>query len=690
MFGSGALQVALPAPPWTLPLACGLGTLYPALLLAGSLAYADRDVPRWLAPAGFALGALRGALGLGGEPLLAHGAALVLEPALFLAAGGVLWSAARGGRAPARRAVAGALLAVGCLAGATALVLLRGGWLPPPLVTSWLVVGPALLALQLWACAQRTRSDLERARELLEQQVAEHSGRYQTVSELSSDYTFSLRLGPEQHLQTEWITAAFARITGHPPQAIEGLGWRDLVHPQDREAVVRQLAEVMARRRDSMHLRLVTADGAERWVDVDIARLDDAGDGSVRLVGAVRDVSERVRSARERRRMEEKLREMQRLESLGRLAGGIAHDFNNALTVVLGNARLAQAELPPDHPAAAQLLRICAAAEHAAGLTQQILAYSGRAAVDAVPLDVSAVVRDTLELLRASVGPDVSIETHLPAGLPLVEGDLTQLRQVLVNLVTNASEALGAQGGLVRIRTGARGLSESDLGECLGDADVAPGHYVSLEVCDSGPGLCRDLHLRIFEPFFSTKGEGRGLGLAAVHGIVRAHGGAIRVESDPGCGTRIELLLPRAARAAAPRPLARPAPGRGRGRVLVIDDDEAVLEVAGAFLTRAGFEVATAAGGREALQILGHGAPAVDAVVLDLVMPDLSGEDTFLALRERHPDLPVVLASGYDREQAAQRFSARGVADFVRKPFEPDALATSVRRALVERPPAAG
>jgi CheY-like chemotaxis protein len=388
--------------------------------------------------------------------------------------------------------------------------------------------------------------------------------------------------------------------------------------------------------------------------------------------------------------MEEKLREMQRLESLGRLAGGIAHDFNNALTVVLGNARLAQAELPPDHPGAAHLARIHSAAEYAAGLTEQILAYAGKAAVDPVPLDVSTVVNDTLELLRASVGSDVSIETHLPAGLPLVEGDLTQMRQVLVNLVINASEALGGKGGLVRIRTGARGLSESDLGECIGAAGVAPGHYVSLEVSDSGPGLPRELHARIFEPFFSTKAEGRGLGLAAVHGIVRAHGGIIRVDSDPGRGASVELLFPRGARAALQPPVARPAPERRRGRVLVVDDDEAVLEVAGAFLTRAGFEVETAAGGREALRILSNGAPAVDAVVLDLVMPDLSGEATFLALRERHPDLPVVLASGYDREQAAQRFSARGVADFVRKPFEPDALATSVRRALVERRRAAG
>lgn len=683
MLGSGAFQLVFPQLRWTLAAGHGLSTLYPALLLAGALAYAGRNVPGWLAPGALLLGIGRGAIEPGGL-WFAHVAALLLELGVFLLAAWVMARATRGDASFLQRSLAPALVAIGAFDLVTGATLLRGETLTPGLTAVWLVGLPVLLALQLGAWGQLRRRELERAAQMLEDQVLEQTERYRTVSELSSDYGFSARIGPDRRLEIEWITDAFTRITGYHGERLDGLGWLDLVHPDDRTEVVEQLEGVLGRHRATIEARLLTRSGEVRWIESRFARLDDTPDGRVRLVGAGRDVTERVRAQQEKRRIERRMAETQRMESLGKLAGGIAHDFNNALTVILGNIQLALEEHADGDVDPRRLHRIQAAAEHAAGLTDQILAYSGKAAVALEPLDLSSLVKDILDLVQASVGENAVVDTHLPGGLPPVEGDVTQLRQVLLNLVTNASEALGEQGGLIRVRSGARGLAEDEIEDAVGSQDALPGHYVFLEVADSGPGLDPELRPRIFEPFVSSKTMGRGLGLAAVEGIVRAHRGVILISSDPGHGTVFQVLLPRGSRAAMSQER-REVPAHGHGTVLVVDDDSGVREVADAFLSRAGFEVRTVDSGRAALQLLDSDTERVDAVVLDLVMPDLSGEATFLALRERHPELPVVLASGYDRESAAKRFAARGIAGFVRKPFAPDDLARSVQTALARR-----
>jgi signal transduction histidine kinase/CheY-like chemotaxis protein len=433
--------------------------------------------------------------------------------------------------------------------------------------------------------------------------------------------------------------------------------------------------------------RIVTRDGEVRWLRVLVTGARSPVDGKLRVLGAVRDVTEAQRAEEERRRLEAQMLEAQKLESLGILAGGIAHDFNNLLAVILGNQNLAMSDAEEGSRLAKQLDRIRSAGKHAQALANQMLAYSGKAAVSLKPFDLSGLVEEMRELLEASTSKKCRLEISLDRDRTVVEGDPSQLRQVIMNLVTNASEALQDRAGRVTVSTGLVAADAAYLARSFGGGDFAEGKYVYLEVSDTGQGMDEEISLRIFEPYFSTKFAGRGLGLASVLGIVRGHRGAIKLVTEPGEGTTFRVLLPPAERAASPAPDKAPprdAPSR-KGRILVIDDEEWVLELAQEFLERSGFGVVTANGGREALEILRGGEEKkIDAVVLDLTMPDLDGQQTFLEIRALRPDLPVILASGFSEEATENRFPPDQIAAFVRKPYEPEDLIDAIRNSLGE------
>jgi nitrogen-specific signal transduction histidine kinase/CheY-like chemotaxis protein len=403
-------------------------------------------------------------------------------------------------------------------------------------------------------------------------------------------------------------------------------------------------------------------------------------------VGAARDITEERRADEERRKLELHMLEAQRLESLALLTGGVAHDFNNLLVVILGNSRMALAEAAPDTPLATRLARVCAAAEHGARLTEQMLAYSGKSALALKPIELSYLVEETADLLRASVAERCRLELDLAPRAP-VEGDSTQLQQVLMNLVANASEALDGVSGTVCVRTGRTQQDALDLAGAAGTEDAAPGAYAFLEVSDDGRGMDAATRARVFEPFFTTKFSGRGLGLAAVLGIVRAHRGVIRVQSAAGAGTRICVLLPEAPGAASSRAVApaRSKPLRHRGTVLIVDDQDFVIEVAQAFLERAGHRVVTAVGGRAGIECFRDRGHEIDAVLLDLAMPDADGEAVLLEMQRLRPDVRVIIATGYSVGYAADRIRAHGVAGFVRKPYEPEEILDQVERVLSAR-----
>jgi CheY-like chemotaxis protein len=308
-----------------------------------------------------------------------------------------------------------------------------------------------------------------------------------------------------------------------------------------------------------------------------------------------------------------------------------------------------------------------------------MLVYAGRAPRVQKPVELSWLVADMLDLARASLPLRVVLREELGAAV-WVLGDETQLRQVVLNLVANAGEALGARAGSVEVRTGHAEASAEELARARGAPDLAPGRYALLEVRDDGGGMDAETRERVFEPFFTTKLSGRGLGLAAVLGIVRGHGGRVDVASEPGRGSRFRVWLP-AGVAAADAPRERPHAPRA-ARVLVIDDQEPLLDLSREFLSRAGFAVETALGGRAGLERIRAAAGDFDAVVLDLAMPDLDGEQVGRALRALRPDLPLLLVSGYDADLAAARYASLLPARFLRKPFARDELAGALAELL--------
>jgi PAS domain S-box-containing protein len=409
-----------------------------------------------------------------------------------------------------------------------------------------------------------------------------------------------------------------------------------------------------------------------------------------RTVGHVfsfRDITARLKAEEERRTLERQMLHVQKLESLGVLAGGIAHDFNNLLVSVLGNAGLALAELDPASPARSRLSDIELAAQRAAELTRQMLAYAGRGRFVVQRLNLSEIVGELVTLLRTVVARTAEIDVRLADGLPDVEADPSQLRQVVMNLVTNAADALASAAGRIEITTGRVFATPDYLAQsCLGE-DLAPGEFVFADIADTGCGMDQQTLARIFDPFFTTKVTGRGLGLAAVLGIVRSHRGAIAVKSTPGVGTRFRLLLP----AVAVSPADRQTPGVpaktafSSGTVLIVDDDDGVRTVATLSLERAGFRVVPARDGEEGIAALRERGGEIDAVLLDMTMPRLSGAETCHLIRQMHPSLPIVLTSGYTEPDAVARFAADEVAGFLQKPFSPTTLVRMIQDAVQRR-----
>ncbi|PKN45376.1 MAG: hypothetical protein CVU59_09245 [Deltaproteobacteria bacterium HGW-Deltaproteobacteria-17] len=481
------------------------------------------------------------------------------------------------------------------------------------------------------------------------------------------------------------VNKALMRMLGKTESDLVGLEIQDLIawfHPEDREAALARFSGLPDPAPGSVppELRLSLDGDRTIWVELRYSVVEY--DGLEALQMCVTDVTTRVEAQRQRQEIDANMHDAQRLESLGVLAGGVAHDFNNLLAAILGNVEFLRDGVTGSTDLEFHVEEITHATERAAELCRQLLAYSGRRPLARQPLDLNDLIEDTTRLIDVTVSRRAQMVRELTPELPFISGDASQVRQVLMNLITNAAEALGSEPGCITIRTGASDLGRGELGRCLMGDGLPPGRYVHVEVQDDGCGMEDDVCKRIFDPFFTTKFTGRGLGLAAVRGIVRSHGGAFDVESRPGQGTRIRVLFP----VCDQRPSARRSSPvmedwRGSGTVLLADDEAAPRNIMVRLLKAIGFECVCASNGEEAVQYFREDPDSFRLAVLDVVMPVCDGPKCLHQLRRLRPGLPALFISGYDDESLKVELADPSTA-FLQKPFPMRALREQLRHLL--------
>ncbi|WP_051293081.1 hybrid sensor histidine kinase/response regulator [Citrifermentans bremense] len=518
--------------------------------------------------------------------------------------------------------------------------------------------------------AQQLSVDIERRKRAEAEALAKGE-------ELDSYFNNSLDLlciadtsGCFRRLNPAWETAL-----GFPLDRLAGQNFLEMVHPDDVAATADAVA-VLERNGEIQNFtnRFLHADGSYRSIEWHSVRPD----GNI-IFGAARDVTDKILAEEEKLQLERQLLHMQKLESLGVLAGGIAHDFNNILMAIMGNAELALMRIGKDSPAVDNLQKIGQASTRAADLARQMLAYSGKGRFVVGNTDLNRLLQEMLHMLELSVSKSAIVRLDLHSSLPQIEADAAQIGQVVMNLVINASEAIGDGSGFISIKTLSLNCDRSYLKKAWLDVDVPEGDYVCLEVTDTGCGMDSATRSKIFDPFFTTKFTGRGLGMAATLGIVRGHRGAIIVDSEPNQGSCFRVLFPAAGSAAELCEVpCRQENWRGRGTLLLVDDEEAVRCIASEMLQQLGFDLLTASDGRTAIELFSAN-PGIGVVLLDLTMPQMDGERCLVELQKIRPDVKVVMSSGYTEYEVTQKLRGKQLAGFIQKPYKLSALVEALR-----------
>lgn len=509
----------------------------------------------------------------------------------------------------------------------------------------------AVVGIQNWQADRRTMRDL--------------LAHWASIVRASDDAIIGMTVEGEV---LSWNRGA-EKVTGYTADEIRGQSVELLVPPDRLE----NHRDMLARARSggsvvNQEARVVCKDDTERIVSFTLSPIVSR-DGQVQALSFIgRDITER-------KRLETRMRQAQKLESLGILAGGVAHDFNNLLTGVLGNASLALMDLPEDSPAVYSVEKIQESARHAAELAAQMLAYSGKGQLSLEPIHLSRLVEEMKGLIEAAAGPLVTVELDLEPDLPTLLGDPAQIKQTILNLVTNASEAIGDAEGIIRVEARAACPDADFFTRAYLQGQTDAENYALLRFSDTGCGMDAETAEQVFDPFFSTKFTGRGLGLAALLGIVRGHNGSVRVESNPGEGSTFEILFPADGQETDERPPSKPkhtgAPSR---TIMIVDDQDSVREVAGQMLEKIGYETLCVPNGKEAVQLLAEHGDRVAAVLLDMTMPGMEGPEALERLRQVQPGVPVLVASGYNESEIGDRFGQQKPDGFLKKPFTPERL----------------
>jgi len=478
-------------------------------------------------------------------------------------------------------------------------------------------------------------------------------------------------------------------LTGFSLDEVAGKDWFSTFLPSRDQDKIRGVFEsaISGTRTRGIINPIVKKDGGTRLVEWWDDELRNAKGELTGILAIGQDITERALAEEKEKKLIAQVQHVQKLESLGTLAGGIAHDFNNLLMGIIGNLDLAKENIATSSTTFDNVSQAEMAAKRASELCRQLLAYSGKGRFIVESLNLNDIVDEMVHLLEVSISKTVVLKYNLAENLPPIEVDATQTRQVIMNLITNASESIGNKSGVVSIITGAMECDRSYLDEVFLADGLPEGVYVYIEVADTGCGMDAETVEKIFDPFFTTKFTGRGLGLAAVLGIVRGHGGAIKVYSEPRRGTTFKVLFPASDQpAVALKDESADTDGwRGEGTILLVDDDETVRAVCGIMLERLGFEVMTAPDGREAVNLYRSHADTIRCVILDLTMPHMDGDTALREIRRIKNDVPVLLTSGYNEQEIIDRFAGKKLAGFIQKPFRKAALSAKLREVLDEQ-----
>jgi PAS domain S-box-containing protein len=472
---------------------------------------------------------------------------------------------------------------------------------------------------------------------------------------------------------------AIALHRGNHPRQLVGRRLRELLDPEVAAKVFPALhAAAASGKVERAQWTLRTLVG-ERTFDTQIRPILEETGACTSLIVSAQDITERLHT-------EASVRERQKLESLGVLAGGIAHEFNNLLTGILGNANLGTLALPSKSPALPFFEKIEVSVLRAADLTSQMLAYAGRGQFDVGELDLNILVRETAQLISASISKKATLHFNLAKRLPFTRGDATQVQQMLMNLVMNASEALAADSiGLITLRTRIEELGKAECRDLHPALPISTGSYVVLEVSDTGKGMSEELQSRVLDPFYTTKAMGRGLGLPASIGILRTLQGGFRIHSEVGRGSTITLYLPALAQVnGVPRPAEQSSEWQGEGTLLLVDDEATLRDVVGRMARDLGFTVIEAQDGLQALELFQANHPRLTLVFMDLSMPRLGGREAFLEMRRLDPSIPVILSSGFSEEEVTDLFADHGLEGFLRKPYRIAEFKHKVRGVLAK------
>jgi PAS domain S-box-containing protein len=502
-----------------------------------------------------------------------------------------------------------------------------------------------------------------------ENALLESENKFRSITEQIGDVIFIT----DSEGAVTYISPASEKMFGCLPEDMTGRHFSEFLDPSSVDTCLNAFTSAIENRHDTRNLELLIKRGNGTLFYGELSGTRYVLGTATGTLGVIRDISDKKQAEEEKKKLEQQIQHAQKLESLGVLAGGIAHDFNNILMVILGHADLAMEDTSTISPARKSLGEIVTASRRAAELCNQMLAYSGRASFVIERINLGTVIEEMAHLLKSSINKKAIFNMNITRDIPSIEADPSQIRQIAMNLIINASDAIGDRSGIITLTVAATRFEEDYLKETEIDSNLLAGLYVYLEVADTGSGMDEETRERLFEPFFTTKFTGRGLGLAAVLGIVRAHRGAIKVYSEKGKGTTFKVLIPAAEdtrdELKSAENGAALAEWKGSGTILIADDDDSVRALCARMLERLGFTVITAADGSVALDVYRQRRNDIDLVILDLTMPRMDGVEAFSALRRENSELKIVLASGYSEEDVASRVAGKGLSGVIQKPY---------------------